>query len=52
MFCLKQVELVAKLYADKLDKLKEYYGVTDLADLPMKTASGLIQQAQKKGEQK
>ena len=48
----KQVELINKLYKDKIGQILAYYKVEEVEDLPMKVASGLIAKAQKGAEKK
>lgn len=45
----KQIEIIEARYADRMEKLLEYYKIEKLEDLPMKAASALIA---KKGAEK
>lgn len=45
----KQIEIIRERFADRMDKLLEYYKIEKLEDLPMKAASALIA---KKGAEK
>lgn len=45
----KQIEIIKERYADRMEKLLEYYKIEKLEDLPMKAASALIA---KKGAEK
>lgn len=45
----KQIEIIRERFADRMEKLLEYYKIEKLEDLPMKAASALIA---KKGAEK